>query len=325
MHARNTVGASERNISDASVHILSKWKLIAWYWASQAALVLLVAPLWLMQGESVRGPEQPLGQWKWDWVLRVLSSWEYWGSVLGVIATLMVLQSVLVWPVRRPRARNRKGVPLWASVGAGALLGTMLAAAIFFGLGTILQINEEIRPRWLRDSNLMGWVFAAWCSGSFVAGSVLMYGFCLKRLRFGDRHEQVLAKVAATLFKGTLVEAVAILPLDVMFRRKSDCYCFAGTFWAFTLLIGAGLVTIGPAIFLPVLARRRKEWYGSRCDCCGYDMSGLDLRGVERCPECGAGWRREAREVCTRCGYDLRGIPTVDGVTRCPECGEEIR
>ena len=124
-----------------------------------------------------------------------------------------------------------------------------------------------------------------------------MHRFCSRGLKSGKRHEALLGRIAATLFVGTLVEAAAIMPIDVMYRRKQDCYCFAGTFGAYALLLAAGLLTLGPAILLPVLARRRKRWYGSCCDCCGYDMTGLigASRVIDRCPECGAGWRADER------------------------------
>ena len=52
----------------------------------------------------------------------------------------------------------------------------------------------------------------------------------------------------------------------------------------------------------------------SRCRECGYDLSGLEGRGSDRCPECGS--RPECR--CAKCGCDLSQMPRSS--TRCPEC-----
>src|SRR5262249_35833512 len=112
----------------------------------------------------------------------------------------------------------------------------------------------------------------------------LLIAFC----RRGPR-ESLLARVAAMIFTGTIVEAAAIIPLDVMVRRRTDCYCFAGTLWALILCGSLGVFARGRAIFLPLLARRRKRWYDGRCEVCGYDMRGTMT--AERCPECGTGWR----------------------------------
>jgi hypothetical protein len=98
-----------------------------------------------------------------------------------------------------------------------------------------------------------------------------------------------LGRVAAWLFTGSAIEAAAVIPLDVMVRRKTDCYCGEGTLWTLTICWGIGGLALGPAVWLIPLARRRKRWYGGQCAACGYDMRGS--MGAERCPECGVGWR----------------------------------
>jgi hypothetical protein len=101
--------------------------------------------------------------------------------------------------------------------------------------------------------------------------------------------EDGLGRIAAWLFTGSVVEAAAVIPLDVMIRRKSNCYCAEGTLWTLTICWGIGGFALGPAVWLIPLAKRRKRWYGGRCAACGYDMRAC--MSAERCPECGAGWR----------------------------------
>src|SRR5262249_16483713 len=67
-----------------------------------------------------------------------------------------------------------------------------------------------------------------------------------------------LGRVAAWLFTGSVVEAAAVIPLDVMVRRKSNCYCGEGTLWTLTICWGIGSLALGPAIWLIPLAKRRK-------------------------------------------------------------------
>ncbi|MEM9372453.1 MAG: hypothetical protein AAGA55_02315 [Planctomycetota bacterium] len=47
-----------------------------------------------------------------------------------------------------------------------------------------------------------------------------------------------------------------------------------------------GFVGAGPAVLLPLFARRRRAWYRTHCHACGYDMRG----DPECCPECGLAW-----------------------------------
>lgn len=279
---------------EASVHLLHKWRMVGWFWLAQAAFVALFVPIWILQGESVNGQKgQPLGVFRWDRLADLFTNLEAWGVILGAIAALMVLQTALVWPVRKPRPRSDRGWPLRLSIGIAALIGTAMGVALLFAFYTIIELLEQ---HWSEDLNrVFAVVFWGWIGISYIGGALLMYVFCIRRLQRGERHEDILGRIASTLFVGTLIEAAAIMPIDIMFRRKQDCYCFAGTFWAYVILLAAGLAALGPAIFMPVLTRRRKRWYASRCDCCGYDMTGIIHadRTIDRCPECGAGWKRD--------------------------------
>jgi hypothetical protein len=101
--------------------------------------------------------------------------------------------------------------------------------------------------------------------------------------------DDVLGRVAAWLFLGSVVEAAAVIPIDVMVRRKSTCYCGEGTLWTLTICWGVGALALGPAVWLIPLVKRRKRWLMGHCEACGYDMTACPA--VPRCPECGSGWR----------------------------------
>jgi hypothetical protein len=282
------VGSEPREMSDGYVHVIAKRRLIAGFWSAQAVFVVLFSIVWIFQ--MAADPARPLGEWRWGQLIKVVTAWDYWLMVALIIGVLMILQTALIWPVRRPRMRAVKGWPVWLSLAVATLAGTTLAAGLALGLVTLAEINPGLNPGW--GERMTEWLLVAWCAVSYVVIGTLIFVFCSRRLRRGERHERVLSRIASTIFTGTLIEAAAIMPLDVMYRKRSDCYCGAGTFWAYMLLIGAGLVVGGPAILLPILMKRRKRWYAGRCDCCGYDMRGHVASGreVERCPECGAGW-----------------------------------
>jgi hypothetical protein len=287
------VGPDPQEISETFVNARSKWRLIAGFWLAQAAFILLIGPVLEMQGATVGGPQFPLGYWRWDRIPHTFARWDYWEAIVLSIIGLMALQTILIWPVRRPRARQIGGWPVWLSLGAATLAGTALAAALYLGFSTITQLNNNLDPHW--SYNTARAAFITWCGICYILIGLLLYGFCSRRLRRGERYESILARISSRIFAGTLIEAAAIMPLDILFRRRQDCYCFAGSFWAFMVLLAAGLVAAGPAIFLPILMKRRKRWYASRCDACGYDMTGSLAGGreVDRCPECGAGWKPE--------------------------------
>lgn len=272
--------------------MLSKWRLVMWYWVAQAVFVSVVIPLGISQVGTVNGPRgQPWGEFDISELVRIAMRGEVAIGILATACLLMALQTVIVWPVRRPRVRMEKGWPLWLSIGVGAMAGAAIAVGIACAVGTILEL---VAPDFSHQTWDALWVSLwIWIGGSYIMAAALLSRFCSRGLRTGQRHETLLGRIAATLFVGTLVESAAIMPIDVMYRRKQDCYCSAGTFWGFVALIAAGLLTLGPAILLPLLSRRRKRWYASRCDCCGYDMTGLAgaERVVDRCPECGAGWK----------------------------------
>lgn len=207
------------------------------------------------------------------------------------IAIVTAMQLVLVMPVNKPSPAKSRGWPVRFSLAvAGAAMATLVAGTLFIvgdvmwlvtGFNAVDEALEEFDFWAVIAPLVIGWVIV----------TPLLLAFC----RRGPR-ESLLARVSARIFLGTMVEVAALIPVDVMVRRKTNCYCGHGTFWALLFCGTVGVFALGPAIFLPVLARRRKRWYAGRCEVCGYDMSGCPE--AERCPECGSGWRspRERNE-----------------------------
>lgn len=180
--------------------------------------------------------------------------------------------------------RVRDGMPVRLSV----VIAAMYAAVLFGGLvGIVWSVPRLVYgdSEWISDVTT-GFM----CSGVLVAwagATPVVYSFTRRR-----GAEDGLARLSSRLLLGTVVEAAAAIPLDVMIRKKTDCYCEEGTYWALSACWGVGAFALGPAIFLVPLSKRRKRWLWGRCEACGYDMTGC--MSAERCPECGSGWKAPA-------------------------------
>ena len=244
-----------------------KWKIVLAYWLAQSVVLYLAT--------AALYSDSP-GDWR-----DALTDDEYALWVGGACLVVILMQVLFVLPVRRPRKMGERGHSLYVSLGVAGLAIAGLGGALVWTAMDVPYLITDNDP----DEDVWAWFFLAEMILVWPIATLLLIRFC--RRGSGDT---VLGRIAARIFMGTVVEVVAIIPLDVMVRRRDSCYCAQGTF--FTLLIcgAVGLMALGPAIFLPILARRRKRYYAGLCDACGYDMTGCPT--ADRCPECGTGWRR---------------------------------
>ncbi|MEQ8850631.1 MAG: hypothetical protein RIB32_02490 [Phycisphaerales bacterium] len=241
----------------------------------------------------------------------------FYGMSLSLATAIAFFQAVYLIPVRRPvidstrvKGHSRSVQVSLAIAGLGAALLTGTGVAAIFGVAEAFEpIVGDLRA-WRLTALALIVLAPTWC-----VFSILIILFT----RRGPR-ERVLSRVASSLFLGTVLEVLAIIPLDVMIRRRSDCYCATGTFIALIWSAPVGLFALGPLIVLPLLRRRRKRYYLQRCDACQADMRGcLD---ADRCPSCGAGW--SGRETlgpmisCAGCGRGMAGSLSAGA---CPDCG----
>jgi hypothetical protein len=278
-----------------------KWVLVAGFWLVQGiVLYVLQAFLYVSQAEVngvvlIRDADgnltgetttRMLGEiptWA-DYVdLATLPEFAWWMG--GGIAVLTGAQALFLMPVRRPGMSRAGGKGLRSSLCVAGLTIAGLTLAAAMGIVGVLDeygVVEDAMIDWIPGSpwTVMGAVVLT----SWAVATPLLIAF----VRAG-RKETFLARLSRRLLIGTVVETALLIPLDVMVRRKTNCYCWAGTYWGLTLCGAIGVFALGPAVFLPVLARRRATWYGGHCGVCGYDMTG-DMKAA-RCPECGTGWR----------------------------------
>lgn len=262
-----------------------KWSLLALYWIVQAA-VLYALQAWLYASQGSVNAEEGnyFGVWPSfeDW-LEILGFSDYNLNIAIGLVALTVTQAMLLWPLRQPRLVGPKGHGVRTSlVAAGLVIAGLVLAAAFATVEIVHQYKlfPEIDP------DLPGgyWTFGALIIlPAWAVATPLLIAFAER----GPR-ETVVARVAQRLFVGTIIEIALLIPLDVMVRRKTSCYCWAGTYWALTFCGFIGVLAAGPAIFIPLLAKRRKPWYSTHCGACGYDMAASLT--APRCPECGVAW-----------------------------------
>lgn len=320
---------------------VSKWKLIALFWAVQS-VALYVFPIALTANSWEELGERLVGVFDDEW-FRIGIPW----TVL-----LAVGQAAFLMPVSAPGARPPSRAGRWARhttaglafgsiAGATALfvvpMVTMLvgtswpngldAEELFWGvlIGVGLIATVVLRVGW-RDRSPIGVTvaIAATCAAALLIGLCAAILELVERATGDEMSEGVLAaalltplvlswavgtpllaaflrrggaeeravrtgRLASRLFLGTMVELVAVIPLDVMVRRKTDCYCGEGTFWSLVLCFSVGFLTLGPGVWLLRVDRGRRRRLRGRCEACDYDMAGCP--DAQRCPECGAGWR----------------------------------
>jgi hypothetical protein len=281
-----------------------KWALLSVFWLVQgvvlyfgqallyssqsevAGFIELEQPDGTIHAERTETPSRLLGEWpSWGEYVDLLTMTDFIVWMGGGIVAITLAQALFVWPVRRPGVIGPKGRGARTSLCiAGVAIGVLVLAVVMAWYG-VADEYDLWGPQAIDDLPLPRWVVVAVIVGTgWAVGTPLLFAFVK-----GGRKETALARLSRRLLLGTMVEVALLIPLDVMVRRKTSCYCWAGTYWALTVCGAVGVFVLGPAVFLPLVARRRRSWYAGHCGVCGYDMAGrLD---APQCPECGTGWR----------------------------------
>lgn len=275
-------------MTEESSQLWPRWTLLLALAVLQAVVLLLV--MMAAVGQDAFDFKGPLALQVDDAVDKIghaLGAGAFWRAVAIAVAIVAGLQAAMLLPVRRPapvttRVTAPAGRSLWSSILVCSACCALLWGGVLLAL---LDIPWLLGGFDWSDGDFAWLVLAAPLAGWAVATPLLI------RFVRGGRREDRLGRIASMLMLGTVIEVIALIPLDVMVRRKTDCYCGRGTFFALLACGTVGVVSFGPAILLPLLARRRKRWYAGRCECCLYDMRGLP--SADRCPECGAGWKPE--------------------------------
>ena len=182
-------------------------------------------------------------------------------------------------------------IACWAKEGISAkvtavILGLVSAHLVVALIGSVVSCVQVLRGESAEVSHWLGAV-ALLLALNWCIGAAAVYSFMSR-----SPHPHAFDRLISRVLLGTMVEIAAIIPLDVLVRRRSSCYCDEGTLWGLTFCWAAGTIVLGPAMWLIPLGKRRRRWHGGHCEVCGYDMSGC--MSSARCPECGTGWRTPA-------------------------------
>jgi hypothetical protein len=221
------------------------------------------------------------------------TEWEMSGGVwLGIgvpAAVIAITQWVFILPVvstrppTRGRAHSLRGSMIVAGLMAGVLtfaLGCGLIGLIqLVGASAAVADPADVEPpgAWLAIVALFMVLAISWA-----LWSLALLSFARRRMGRG-----VLSRTIGLLLGGTIVEVIVVLPIDVMIRRRTDCYCGTGTFFAMVLSAWALLWLAGPGIVIAACSKRRDAWWDLHCESCGYAKG--PSPGA-RCPECGHEW-----------------------------------
>ncbi len=280
---------------------MRRWRLVI------LLLVFLPVYLWLMMsiGFVVSILVFEPGEYDFSMLSGLLDPEEWWEDIItekfgwcfllipGLL--LAATQIAFVAPAfsRRMRMGRGGGRPLWLTLVGAALIGGILTVGLFYSLGELLQFWEDgemwafgyLEGKSWGSEGLAAVVFWLLILVGWAIWIPLLYVFTRR-----TDPKRLHNRLVIVLLGGTIIETLVIVPVDIMVRRRTDCYCETGTFLALCCSIWALLWLTGPGIILAVTSRRRRRWGDTHCLNCGYAKGPTP---GDRCPECGFEWVEE--------------------------------
>lgn len=229
-------------------------------------------------------------------MLQTPSDWSFddppWWIFCGVPALLIVVTQVLfLWPLRGGIIRARPdGKPLMKTIIVAGFVAAVMTLALLLGIAATVQLiwamSTASDPADFDPGETGMWIAIVIC-GAALVGSWILWTIVLKR--FASRHppDTQFSKIVGLLLAGTVIETVVLLPTDIMLRRRTDCYCGTGGFYALCFSAWALLWLCGPGAYLAVTSKRRRAWATGHCVRCGYAKGPSP---AAKCPECGHDW-----------------------------------
>jgi hypothetical protein len=189
-----------------------------------------------------------------------------------VMLTVQALFLIGMPQLRWPRPTRRK--PMWLSLAAGALVAALLTFGLVATALSALDIWYHVTESF--GANVVWIIVVSWVLW------LTLFAF----LWAGQRWLGGFTSLYKTLLAGTWLEILITIPVDVQVRKRTNCWCGEGTFFA---LVAGGTVaiwTFGPGLAFLFLTRRlQREGYFSLCRKCGHDLTSAT---TPRCPHCNA-------------------------------------
>lgn len=207
-----------------------------------------------------------------------------WIYFCGPAILVSVTQVLFLMPVvvSRPR-KSAKGHSLLLSFIMAGLVGAGLATGLFLALAQLVGMWAGWKDDFVSES------VVSWCLwlGAPLAVSWIIWSILFASFARWQTNPGVLRRLIGLLLGATLIEVIVVLPLDIMVRRRSNCYCGTATGHTLGLAAWAGLWLAGPGILLAILSKRRRLWCETNCMACGYEKGPSP---GQNCPECGFDW-----------------------------------
>ncbi|MEN0019619.1 MAG: hypothetical protein AAF747_01910 [Planctomycetota bacterium] len=258
-----------------------KWRVLLAYWAVHAVVAYVLAAAWLaMSGEVDASTGDFLGLRGLRDIGDVLVEPEFAGFMAMCMGGFMVLQVLALLPLRAPSKSNR-GWPVAISVAVFGLVVAGLTTTLVAG---VYAVADEYRiDRELTGALWEWWVLFTVLGSHWLVVTPLLWVYSRRLSR-----DSAVRRLSRVVFAGSIIELALLIPLDVMVRRKTECYCWSPSMYGLVFTAAIATFAFGPVAWLPLAAKRRSRFDRTHCSSCGYDMtSTLD---ADRCPECGARW-----------------------------------
>jgi hypothetical protein len=166
----------------------------------------------------------------------------------------------------------------------GSVICGLIMGALFEGVLALMTSTEEEFYALQRLSAIP--VIGAWIVGG------ALWAFFLRRSA-SSRDPAGLDLLLRRILAGTAVELVLGLPIALLIRRRSECYCSTATFFNFAFGTAALLWICGPWSVLFLTRKARANWSRTACASCGYP-------------------RRSGGSECSECGQAFAAIDTAD-------------
>ena len=210
-----------------------------------------------------------------------------WMYFVGPAMLVTVTQCLFLWPVVRPPRKGRTGHSLVLSFMMAGLVGAGLATGLFISFVQLVRMVIGESDDFIADTI---WSWCSWLGVPLVV-SWIIWSVAIASFARRQRSANVLRRMIGMLLGATLIEVLVVLPLDIMVRRRTNCYCGTATGHTLGFAAWAGLWLAGPGVVLAVMSKRRRLWWDTHCPSCGYEKGPSP---AAQCPECGYDWQRQA-------------------------------
>ena len=230
---------------------------------------------------------------------RFLVSLAYWqfdvtGKIwlVAIAAVWATLTVAFLAPITGRVQLLQHGRSIRSSVAVAVLMGSVICGlimgALFEGVLALMTSTEEEFHGLQRLSSSVGSIAVI---GAWIVGGAL-WAIFLRRAG-SSRNPAGLDLLLRRILAGTAVELVLGLPIALLIRRRSECYCSTATFFNFAFGTAALLWICGPWSVLFLTRKARANWSRTACASCGYP-------------------RRSGGSECSECGQAFAAIDTAD-------------